>query len=584
MNNETTITANMKNKVNSMSKYFLMISRKTRFQCAGIVVLTIVSSFLASVYPVRLGKICTDITDGRIETINDGLLPILIMGSIFLFSECLIILRRIALDCVIASHEADVRRRSIEKMLKMPVSFFSGSMSGERTAQLNQGVSGLSQLIRMYCNDVSAMVLTTVCTLTQVVLNAPWIMAAIMLAYLVTSVLLSLAQIRSQNGIREDIICKKNALDGQICQSIAGLEQIRSMFAESYETDRLTPHINGISKAEKRHHIFMGSFDGIKTICKIAFHIIILLASVMMIANHQMAPGAVLAVYLLFQQMLRPLDDIYRFLDESASSKIKARVLIDMAAMDVDPVYNIADSAQAPVSSGTDIVLHDVSVTNPEKNKILAHYSVTIPGKDIVAIVGSSGCGKTSMIRSLNRYFPHIDGRITILGRDLATYSQKELMKTLCYTPQKAFFFAGTVRENLVYGLQEEIKDESLIDALKKAALFDALYQKAGELSFGDITDESVLAYRIGEGGTGLSGGECQRLSIARAFLRKPEVFIFDESTANLDRDTAEKVLSNVEQYAREIHAGVIYISHDENVVKRCNHVIYLENALKLAS
>ena len=84
MNNETTITANLKNKVNNMSKYFLMISRKTRFQCAGIIVLTVASSFLASLYPVRLGKVYTDITDGRISTIGDGIIPILFMGFIYL--------------------------------------------------------------------------------------------------------------------------------------------------------------------------------------------------------------------------------------------------------------------------------------------------------------------------------------------------------------------------------------------------------------------------------------------------------------------------------------------------------------------
>lgn len=315
----------------------------------------------------RLGKVYTDITDGRISTIGDGIIPILFMGFIYLFSEGLIIFRRIALDCIIASHEADIRKRSVEKMLKMPVSFLFMKNSAEKTSQLNQGVEGLSQLIKLICNDVFAMFLTTVCTLTQVVLHAPWIMAAIMLAYLVVSILLSLAQIHSQNGIREKIISKKTALNGQINQSLKNFELIRGMNAESYEVKRLSPSINGISDTEKMHHVSMGSYDGAKTICKILFHLVIIIVSVMMIAHNQMAPGAVIAVCLLFQQMLRPLDDIYRFLDESASSEIKAKFLIDMAAIREDPVFEIADSSQVHIiSKESDIVLQGISVTDPD--------------------------------------------------------------------------------------------------------------------------------------------------------------------------------------------------------------------------
>ena len=87
-----------------------------------------------------------------------------------------------------------------------------------------------------------------------------------------------------------------------------------------------------------------------------------------------------------------------------------------------------------------------------------------------------------------------------------------------------------------------------------------------------------ILSYDFGVGGTGLSGGECQRLSLARAFLRKPKLYIFDESTANLDAVTADKVLTNIEEYAKAIKAGVVYISHDQNVVDRCDTVIHVDN------
>ena len=119
------------------------------------------------------------------------------------------------IDCIIATHETEVRESSIEKLLKMPVSYYSGCLSGEKTAQLNQGVAGLSQLIRIICGDVFATVITAVCTLVQVFLNAPGIMVGIMLLYLFLTIVISAFQIRSQNGIRENIVAQKNALDGR---------------------------------------------------------------------------------------------------------------------------------------------------------------------------------------------------------------------------------------------------------------------------------------------------------------------------------------------------------------------------------
>ena len=184
------------------------------------------------------------------------------------------------------------------------------------------------------------------------------------------------------------------------------------------------------------------------------------------------------------------------------------------------------------------------------------------------------------MIRSLTRYYPYTSGRISLYGRDLVEYSQKELTNKLFYVPQKTFFFAGSIRDNLVYGIDREVTDEEMTAALEKACLSDALIKKVSTQS--QSANDGILSYMIGEGGTGLSGGECQRLSIARAFLRRPEVYIFDESTANLDKATADTVLTNIEKYANKIGAGVVYISHDKNVVDRCDTVIHIDNKINV--
>lgn len=558
-----------------MNRYLKLMTNKTKLKCAGIIALAMISSVLASIWPVKLGELYTDISGGKISGVSQGIAAIATFGLIYFSAECITILRRVLLDCIIANHEAEIRETSVEKLLKMPVSYYAGCLSGEKTAQLNQGVAGLSQLIKILCNDIVATVLTAACTLIQVVLKAPLAMAGIMLLYLATTLLVSVFQIRSQNGIRENIIKQKNSLDGQICQSISNLELIRSMDAEEYERIRLQPAIHKVSATEKKHHRYMGSFDCVKQFCKIAFQVIILFASIIMVANGKMSAGAVISVCMLFQQLIKPIDEVYRFMDETASSVVKAKVLTEVMDSGEDSIFSVKTEVHS--FSENDIVLRDVAIKNPEKNKTLAYYDrLRIPGNKVVALSGESGCGKTTMIRSLTRYYPYTSGAISVFGNDLDMYSQRELTDKLCYLPQKAFFFAGTIRDNLVYGIERTVTDEEMRSALRKACLLDALIEKVSKHSTTTVDD--ILSYEIGEGGTGLSGGECQRLSLARAFLRKPKLYIFDESTANLDAVTADKVLTNIEEYAKAIKAGVVYISHDKNVVERCDTVIHVDN------
>lgn len=560
----------------NIKNYLSIMSRKTKLKCVGIIILAFVSSLLASIWPVRLAELYTNISNGTIKTLAQGALAVAAFGLIYLSAECITILRRVVLDCVIATHESEVRENSIERLLKMPVSYYSGSLSGEKTAQLNQGVAGFSQLIKIMCNDVFATVLTAICTLVQVFLNAPWIIVGIMMLYLALTILISVFQIRSQNGIREKIVGYKNSLDGQICQSIMNLELIRCMSAEEYEKKRLVPSILNVSNTEKRHHKYMGSFDCIKQFCKISFQIILLIASVVLVSSGKMSGASVITVCLLFQQLVKPIDEVYRFMDETASSVIKAKALIEVTSKPSDEVFDINSSGEE--NNGNEIVLKDVIVTNPDRTEQIARYdNLVIPTDSIIALQGPNGCGKSSLVKCLNRYYPHIQGTIRLFDRDQSSFDQKELTSMIYYTPQSSFFIAGTVRENLTYGIDRDVSDAELADVLYRVHLTGTGH---GDTVIHTDAKEALDGF-INEKSEALSGGMKQRLSLARAFLRHPKLFVFDEITANLDEKSRDYVLTNIESYAKSIGAGIMYISHDSCVVERCEKVVTLNNKLR---
>lgn len=554
-------------------KYLSLMSTKTKIKCAGIILLAFAGAFLASLWPVLLGNFFSGLTSGTTGTFRDGVTALTALSLMCLSAESITILRRVLMDCIIASHESELRSKTISKLLKMPVSYYAGTLSGEKTAQLNQGVSGLSQLIKVLCSDVFTAILTAACTLIQVFFNAPPVMVLIMLAYLASSIAISFRQIRSQNGIREDIVAKKNALDGQICQFIANLELIRSMHAESYEANRLKPSVESICATEKRHHKYMGTFDELKNICKILFLALLLGMSLALFFQGRMAAGAGLSVTLLFLQLIKPIDDVYRFMDETASSAVKAKPLLELTSGHPDPVFDIPSSSGRVLSD--EIKFKHVSVTNPGRTKVLAEYEdLSLPTDKKVALKGPSGCGKTTLIRCLNRYYPYTRGHISFLGRDLDQYSQKELSELLYYVPQSAFFFSGTIRENLIYGLERDCTDSELLDTLEKVCLTGSFKGALGERG------QRILERNISEGAGNLSGGQRQRLALARAFLRTPRLYALDESTAGLDEHTADLVLTNFERHAATSGAGILYISHDSNVVGRCDVVIEISNSL----
>lgn len=323
----------------------------------------------------------------------------------------------------------------------------------------------------------------------------------------------------------------------------------------------------------------MGSFDSLKQLCKIVFQVVILCASILLISNGKMSAGSVITVCLLFQQLIKPIDEVYRFMDETASSVIKARALLEVAARPSDAVFDICASGEK--TDDSDIRVEDVVVTNPEKSISLAWYeNIVIPSGKIVALQGPNGCGKSSLVRCLTRYYPHAQGKISLFGKEQENIDQKQLTDMLYYTPQTSFFIAGTVRENLKYGLEREVADEELISALQNVHLVGAGHTD----TVIRIDPEEALDCVLGEKADELSGGMKQRLSLARAFLRKPKLFVFDEITANLDKDAVNCVLTSIEEHAKAIGAGIVYISHDQKVVDRCDSIIQLNNKLRKES
>lgn len=188
-----------------------------------------------------------------------------------------------------------------------------------------------------------------------------------------------------------------------------------------------------------------------------------------------------------------------------------------------------------------------------------------IPPYSQVAIVGKSGSGKTTLMQLLAGLLPQTEGKLIINGVPREAISEKSWFDQLSYISQNPYLFAGTIRENMEIGANRKVSDEEVLAAAKKAGIAEMVFTL--ELGFETL---------IGEAGRGLSGGEKQRIALARAFLKKPSLILFDEPTTGLDLRTEQILQESLRELQKT--STVITVAHRLHTIKQADLIFFLDN------
>lgn len=598
-----------------------LMNGRIKAHMALVVALTLVASYLASVWPVLLADIYNGISNGSIATLEVAAPMLAVFGVVLAASSVIGEFRRVLAEFVSASFEAQTRETGFASALALPPSKISNRNTTELSAQINQGVEGCCQVLKLTCNDLLPAATTVIFVGFQVATGAPIEMLYIMAAYVAFSALVSGFQIRSQNGIRDNINLQHNELSGRMAESLSHHETITILAARAYEVRRLLGSILGLAKLEKYHHRVMGSFDALKKLVQNAFTVGILAVGVWFMMQGRMEGGTVVASAMLFAQLGAPLDTLYRLLDEFASSKLKIDRLADiMAAAEPDeteaaPVRTFADplpasaqpeapvlgadcagvaqtAAAAPSSAGNACAAQPETLTPHEAVRAIAmRYTASVPVIEVedciafapggkvasarstfevptgstVCLSGPNGCGKSSLMKAILKYFSY-QGSIRLLGRSVKDYTRAELAQQTFYLAQTPSLHQGTIRDNLLMGFDEPVSDEQLRRALDLALLSPTEFDETGT--------EDVLDHAVEASGSNLSGGQRQRVAAARVFLRRPTVLFLDEATASMDIPSTLKLMNNIKRHVDSYGGTIVLITHQEEVKEICDHVV----------
>lgn len=206
-----------------------------------------------------------------------------------------------------------------------------------------------------------------------------------------------------------------------------------------------------------------------------------------------------------------------------------------------------------------DIAFHDVSFSYGEKT-VLDHVSFTVPKGGKTAFVGYSGSGKSTVLNLIEAFYRPESGSITMGGVDICSYAPQNYRKLFTYVPQNAPGFSGTIREFLSYGRNENISDEALCDALKRANALDMVNR---------------LDYYVGENASKLSGGQKQKLSVARAFLSDTEYMLLDEATSALDINSTDMLQGEINR--KMSGRTQILVAHNLSTVVNADKIILFD-------
>ena len=197
---------------------------------------------------------------------------------------------------------------------------------------------------------------------------------------------------------------------------------------------------------------------------------------------------------------------------------------------------------------------------------LIQDLSFGIPAKKTTAIVGTTGSGKSTLIKLLSRFYDPTSGQITVGGQDLKSLDIQSLRQNISYVGQDVFLFHGTVRDNITYG-SFETSDEDMIIAAKKAEAYEFV-----------MTLPQGFDTIVGERGIKLSGGQRQRLSIARALLKDAPILVLDEATSSVDNETEAAIQRSLEKLAH--HKTTIILAHRLSTIRHADQILVLENGI----
>lgn len=350
-------------------------------------------------------------------------------------------------------------------------------------------------------------------------------------------------------------------INEQIEDNLSGIRVVKSFANETIENEKFKMGNDGFLTAKKNNYKYMGGYHSGLTAFTTMINLIVIISGGVMITQNMVSITDMLTFLLyinIFTDPVRTLIDFTEQFQNGYSGYERFRQILML-----EPEIKDSENAKDIGKVKGDIVFDDVSFRyNDNAHRVLKHIDLKVNAGSYIALVGSSGAGKTTLCNLIPRFYEVSSGKILIDGQDIRDVKLKSLRDNIGMVQQDVYLFAGTIYDNIKYGRPDATKEE-VIEAAKEANAYDFIMS----LPNGFDTD-------IGQRGIKLSGGQKQRLSIARVFLKNPPILIFDEATSALDNESEKIVQESMEKLAK--NRTTLVIAHRLSTIRNAEKILVL--------
>ncbi|MBK7088606.1 MAG: ABC transporter ATP-binding protein [Chitinophagaceae bacterium] len=488
---------------------------------------------------------------------------------IIIFSISVAMISRIAkafqdyfLNVIIQKFGADVFTDGLKKAMKLPYQDFEDQISGETLSILTKVRSDTERFMISFINVLFGVFVGIVFVFVYAALFIHWLVPV---AYLVGIFMLSFITGKLSKKIKviqKNIVNQTTALAGSTTESLRNIELVKSLGLTTQEVDRLNKNTYKILALELTKVKRIRSISFVQGTLVNTLRQVILFILMWLIFRHQMDAGQLVTMQIFSFFVFGPLQEIGNIILSYREAEASLQNFDRLMKKEPEP------EAAHPQQLGEIKELEFLNVAFQHKTaaqKAIDNISFKVSIGETIAFVGPSGSGKSTLMKLLVGLYRPQQGKILYNGLDETVIRFDDLRNQIGFVTQDTNLFNGTIKDNLLF-VKPGASEADLNEALEKAACTNLMARA-----------EKGLETMIGEGGLKLSGGEKQRLSIARALLRKPRVLLFDEATSALDSLTEEEITNTIRNISELKSQVTILIAHRLSTIMHADKIFVLE-------
>ena len=521
----------------------------------------IMASFIALLIPLVVRYVTAKVIYMPAEQVVKTMIIIAIVVGILILFQCYCNYYIANYGHVMgAKIEYDMRAEIFGHFQKLSFSFYDDEKVGQLMSRITSDLFDITELLHHGPENVTISVIKIIGALA-ILLSINVRLALI--AFLLVPFMLVYAYFfnkKMKQAFRVNRI-KIAEINAQIEDNLSGIRVVKSFANEDLENKKFKVGNDAFLEAKKNNYKYMGGYNSGLTAFTTMINLLVIVSGGLMITKDMISVTDLVTFLLYINIFTDPIKTLIDFTVQFQNGYSGYERFLQI--LSIEPEIKDSENAVSINNVKGDIKLEDVSFKyNDSSHRVLKHINLEVKAGSYVALVGSSGAGKTTLCNLIPRFYEATSGKITIDGKDIKDIKLKDLRDNIGIVQQDVYLFVGTVYDNIRYGRPDATREE-VIAAAKEANAYNFIMS----LPNGFETD-------IGQRGIKLSGGQKQRISIARVFLKNPPILIFDEATSALDNESEKIVQESMEKLAK--NRTTMVIAHRLSTIRNAEKILVL--------